>query len=45
MKKFNDVLMKEVEHNLNTLYDGTFQTSPKVWKLLEHCVEAAGIKL
>ena len=24
--KFNDALTKEVEHNLNTLYDGTFQT-------------------
>ena len=26
VKSFNDALTKEVEHNLNTLYDGTFQT-------------------
>ena len=26
MKSFNDVLTKKVEHNLNILYDGTFQT-------------------
>jgi len=26
VKSFNDVLTKKVEHNLNILYDGTFQT-------------------
>ena len=36
VKSFNDVLQKEVEHNLNNLYDGAFQADIKqVSKQLE----------
>ena len=39
MKSFNDVLQKEVEHNLNNLYDGAFQSDIKQVKT---CLEIVG---
>eukprot|EP00092_Neocalanus_flemingeri_P003862 GFUD01004158.1.p1 GENE.GFUD01004158.1~~GFUD01004158.1.p1 ORF type:complete len:631 (-),score=66.99 GFUD01004158.1:1491-3383(-) len=41
VKSFNDVLQKEVEHNLNNLYDGAFQADIKQdkaahFELMEH---------